>query len=94
MDWFFVRREFRRLRAASYFALGGKVTKTPPGNGSGWTLRFHIRLIPGPHYGGRVPESQQRISGAQNLSGCSKFLPGHWALAVLKLRLVRFHFRA
>ena len=71
---------FRRLRAASYFALGGKVTKTPPGNGSGWTLRVHIRLIPGPHYGGRVPESQQRISGAQNLSGCSKFLPGHWAL--------------
>ena len=26
-----VRGEFRRLRAASYFAHGGKVTKTPPG---------------------------------------------------------------
>ena len=25
------RRRFRRLRAAGYFAHGGKVTKTPPG---------------------------------------------------------------
>ena len=36
---------------------------------------------PGPHYGGRVPESQQKISGAQNLSGWSKFLPGHFVVA-------------
>ena len=34
---------FRRLRAASSFAHGGKGTKTPPGDGSGWTLRVHIR---------------------------------------------------
>ena len=30
------------------------------------------------------------ISGAQNLSGGSKFLPGHWALGVQNLLLVRF----
>ena len=38
-------------------------------------------VCPGPHYGGRVPESQQKISGAQNLSGWSKFLPGHFVVA-------------
>ena len=32
-----------------------------------------------------------KISGAQNLSGVPRFLPAHWGLAVLKLRLVRFH---
>ena len=32
-----------------------------------------------------------RISGAQNLSGFLRLHPGHWALAVPKLRLVRFH---
>ena len=32
LDWVrYTQREFRRLRAASYFARGGKVTKTPPG---------------------------------------------------------------
>ena len=30
------------------------------------------------------------ISGAQNLSGGSKFLPGHWALGVQNLKLLRF----
>ena len=35
-----------------------------------------------------------KISGAQNLSGCSKFPPGHWALGLQKLKLVRFHSRA
>ena len=28
----------------------------------------------------------QKISGAQNLSGWSKFPPGHWALGVQKFR--------
>ncbi len=37
---------FRRLRAASDFARGGKVTKTPPENGSGWTLRRRGFRIP------------------------------------------------
>ena len=33
-------------------------------------------------------------SGAQNLSGWSEFLPGHWALSLQKLVLLRFRFRA
>ena len=32
-----------------------------------------------------------KISGAQNLSGWSKFPPGHWALGLHKFPLVRFH---
>ena len=35
-----------------------------------------------------------RISGAQNLSGCSKFPPGHWALGLQKLDRLQFKFRA
>ena len=35
---------FRRLRAASFFPSDGKETKGSPGDGSGWTLRVHIRL--------------------------------------------------
>ena len=43
---------FRRLRAAGYFAHGGKVTKTPPGTAP-IALRAHSRLSPDPIYGGR-----------------------------------------
>ena len=43
-----------------------------------------------PIYGG-YPLGGQSISGAQNLSGWSKFPPGHWALGLQKLPLVRFH---
>ena len=33
LDWArYTQEEFRRLRAATYFARGGKVTKTPPGD--------------------------------------------------------------
>ena len=51
-------------------------------------------LPPVPHYGGRVPVRLSKISGAQNLSGGSEFPPGHWALGLQKLRLVRFNFCA
>ena len=34
------------------------------------------------------------VSGAQNLSGWSKFQPGHWALSLQKLPLVRLNFCA
>ena len=44
-----------------------------------------------PYYGGRVPVRLSKISGAQNLSGDLRFLPGHWALGLQKLPLVRFH---
>ena len=37
-----------------------------------------------PHYGGRVPVRWCKISGAQNLSGYPRFLPGHWALGLQK----------
>ena len=49
---------FRRLRAASYFARGGKVTKTPPGTrpmdyGSAYAPPRSIGpLSPDPIYGG------------------------------------------
>ena len=51
-------------------------------------------LPPVPHYGGRVPVRLSKISGAQNLSGDLRFLPGHWALASPKFQSVRFLFRA
>ena len=31
------------------------------------------------------PSARQIISGAQNLSGCPQFLPGHWALDLRKI---------
>ena len=72
-----------------------------PGVTMDWAKRHRGRLrmsaprsyspYPGPHYGGRVPESTNRISGAQNLSGWSQFPPGHRALGLQKLPLVRFH---
>ena len=51
-------------------------------------------LPPVPHYGGRVPESRQKISGAQNLSGFPQFNPAHWGLVFPKLKLMRFPFCA
>ncbi len=48
---------------------------------------------PDPHYGG-YPSRWHGPSGAQNLSGGSKFPPGHWALGLQKLFLLRFRFRA
>ena len=35
-----------------------------------------------------------KISGAQNLSGFLRFHPGHWALGLQKLSLLRLHNRA
>ena len=162
-----VRRRFRRLRAASYFAHGGKVTKTPPGTAQDGhfvsifafprtplrgtrtcqVLQYFRRAKfewlsaipagpPGPgsakfaagavqlprlalpskrsrcwirHKGGcphppaslplppitvAPPLGGQCLSGAQNLSGFPQFPPGHWALGLQKLPLVRFRFGA
>ena len=41
-------------------------------------------LSPDPYYGS-YPLSQAKISGAQNLSGFLRFLPGHWALGFWKI---------
>ena len=46
---------------------------------------------PGPHYGGRVPVRLSKISGARKSEWVSEFQPGHWALGLQKLPLVRFH---
>ena len=43
---------------------------------------------------GVIPWAGQNISGAQNLSGWSKFLPGHRALGEQKFQSVRFQFCA
>ena len=51
-------------------------------------------LPPVPRYGGRPPEKFSKVFGAQNLSDGSEFPPGHWALGVQKLPLVRFNFCA
>ena len=51
-------------------------------------------LPPVPRYGGRAPERLCVISGAQKWSGFPRFLPGHWALGLQKLPLVRFHYCA
>ena len=75
---------FRRLRAASDFAHGGKVTKTPPGTAPD----EHFVLIvafPRTPFTGVTPWGGQNISGAQNLSGFLRFLPGHWALGFWKI---------
>ena len=86
--------EFRRLRAASYFAHGGKVTKTPPGTAPD----EHFVLIvafPRTPLRGLPLEVGQKISGAQNQE-CLGTVPSGptGALGVQKFYLLRFHSRA
>ena len=57
---------FRRLRAASDFARGGKVTKTPPGDAADGHFVPIGPLTPGPPFTGVTPWGGQNISGAQN----------------------------
>ena len=85
---------FRRLRAASSFASGGKGTKTPPGDGSGWTLRVHIRLSPDPITGDAllfdVAEFPARKNGVASALPSGPLGPGFAKIAagaVQKLRL-------
>ena len=53
-------------------------------------------MLPAPWtpFTGVTPWAGQSISGAQNLSGFLRFLPGHWALGLQKLPLLRFHWCA
>src|SRR5699024_114730 len=89
--------EFRRLRAASYFAHGGKVTKTPPGTAPDEHFVLIVAhptpsgLRPSPPDRGSRPRAPitgvtpwggQNPSGAQNLSGGLRFLPAHWGLGL------------
>ena len=83
LDWVrYTQEEFRRLRAASYFARGGKVTKTPLGDAADGHFVPIGPLTPGPPITGITPWTLYSPSGAQNLSGYLQFLPGHWALGV------------
>ncbi len=92
--------EFRRLRAASYFAHGGKVTKTPPGtapdehfvlivahptpSGPSGHLPLTEGVGPGPHYGGYPLEQAGNFRRAK-FEWVSKFIPAHWGLGLQKL---------
>ena len=79
---------FRRLWTASDFLAGQKVTKEHQRAARGMAqdersaLIFAVPLDP--HYGGRMPVGWYRTSGAQNLSGYPRFLPGHRALGLQK----------
>ena len=99
---------FRPVRRVSFPAMGKKpmaqATRSYPfgtihledrrGTAQDERSALIFALPPVPHYGGRVPARLCKISGAQNLSGDLRFLPGHWALASPKFQSVRFLFRA
>ncbi len=77
------------------FPAMGKVPKDRR-TGDGLRLRYAPPrsigpLSPAPLYEGRVPVRSCNSFGAQNLSGWSEFLPGHWALSSPKLQRLRFH---
>ena len=69
----------------------GKSPKDRRGTAQNERFALIFALPPVPHYEGRSTGKSSRISGAQNLSGFYRFIPGHWALALQKLPLVRFH---
>ena len=87
---------FRRLRAATYFAHGGKVGKTPPGTAQDerfaliFALPIPSGLRPSPLDKGSRPRTPLRgdayllgcvkFPARGNLSGWSKFPPAHWGL--------------
>ena len=82
--------------AASSFLHGQKGTKEPPrGVGAigrnGVAAPASMPPTPWTPIYGVTPWAGQSISGAQNLSGFLRFLPGHWALGLQKLPLLRFH---
>ena len=86
LDWVrYMQREFRRLRAASYFARGGKVTKTPLGDAADGHFVPIGPLTPSPPLRGtRTGRFQENFRRAKS-EGPSKFLPPHWGLAKRKI---------
>ena len=90
----FLAGRFRRLRAARYFPSDGKVPKGSPGDAADGHFVPIGPLTPGPPFTGVTPWVRQKISGAKNLSGGQRFLPGHRALGLQKLPLVRVRRRA
>ena len=86
----FLAGRFRRLRAASDFPSDEKVTKGSPGDAADGHFVPIGPLTPGPPFTGVTPWVRQKISGAKNLSGGQRFLPGHRALGLQNLELLRF----
>ena len=82
--------EFRRLRAASDFARGGKVTKTPPGTAPDEHFVLIVAFPRTPIYGSYPLEQAESFRRAKS-EWVSEFPPGHWALGLQKLPLLRFH---
>ena len=80
---FLSQRWERNQRIAGDAADGLRLRYAPP--------RSIGPLSPDPLYEGRVPVRSCNSFGAQNLSGWSEFLPGHWALSSPKLQQLRFH---
>ena len=87
---------FRRLRAATYIAHGGKVGKTPPGTRPMDYGSASLRLGPSDRFprtplrGTRTYWILQHFRRAK-FEWRSKFPLGHWALVFPKLQLVRFY---
>ena len=75
---------------ASDFPIAGKVTKGSPGTAQMSADALIFAFPRTPFYGGRTTVSRCWISGAQNLSDFYRFIPGHWALGLQKLPLLRF----
>ena len=79
------RGDFAACGRRVTFPAMGKSPKDRRGTPQRRTSFANDGFPPVPRYGGRVPVKNCKISGAQNLSGWSKFPPGHWALAFPKL---------
>ena len=73
MDW--EKRHRGRLRMSASRSYSPSLSPLAFGH-----LPLTRGVGPGPHYGGRVFTGFRKISGAQNLSGWSKFPPAHWGL--------------
>ena len=70
--------EFRRLRAASDFARGGKVTKTPPGTAPDEHFVLIVAFPRPPIYGGYPLEQAESFRRAKSgVLGCAPVRP-HW----------------
>ena len=68
---------FRRLRAASSFARGGKGTKTPPGAAQGERSPLLFALSPAPFSGGTPWTKQKILARKICMIGCHSVRP-HW----------------
>ena len=89
----------RRTRFAGLRREQRGIGQNAPGDAAdGLRLRFAPPRSIGPlspdPITGVNPSARQIISGAQNLSGVPRFLPGHWALGLQKSQVLQLYFRA